>query len=164
MAAFAVPALADDPTPSTNDNNIAEGWAHFNVTATLYNRITVNLVQPNDYFACFEFRSDGDTSQAYDSTGPNGGDNWNTEILDGLYPYECLSTISSLEKTLYASDYVEIRFVFGGEGDERFGWERLDVADDVSDKVTCKSGGWETYGFDSQGQCVRFLTSGKDSR
>ena len=28
----------------------------------------------------------------------------------------------------------------------------------------CKDGGWERYGFKNQGQCVRFVETGKDSR
>ncbi len=28
----------------------------------------------------------------------------------------------------------------------------------------CKKGGWRTYGFRNQGQCIRFVNTGKDSR
>lgn len=31
-------------------------------------------------------------------------------------------------------------------------------------KNDCKKGGWEDYGFKNQGQCVRFVNTGKDSR
>ena len=31
-------------------------------------------------------------------------------------------------------------------------------------KDDCKGGGWEQYGFRNQGQCVRFIETGKDSR
>jgi len=31
-------------------------------------------------------------------------------------------------------------------------------------KDDCKNGGWEQYGFRNQGQCVRFIETGKDSR
>jgi len=31
-------------------------------------------------------------------------------------------------------------------------------------KNDCKQGGWEQYGFKNQGQCVRFIETGKDSR
>lgn len=31
-------------------------------------------------------------------------------------------------------------------------------------KDDCKDGGWETFGFSNQGQCVRFVETGKDSR
>lgn len=31
-------------------------------------------------------------------------------------------------------------------------------------KNECKNGGWENYGFKNQGQCVKFVETGKDSR
>ena len=31
-------------------------------------------------------------------------------------------------------------------------------------KNDCKKGGWEEYGFSNQGQCIRFVNTGKDSR
>jgi len=30
--------------------------------------------------------------------------------------------------------------------------------------VQCKNGGWESLGFRNQGQCMRFVETGKDSR
>ena len=35
---------------------------------------------------------------------------------------------------------------------------------DPQTKDDCKKGGWEDYGFRNQGQCVRFIETGKDSR
>jgi hypothetical protein len=35
---------------------------------------------------------------------------------------------------------------------------------DPTDKEQCKNGGWENFGFKNQGQCVRFVETGKDSR
>jgi hypothetical protein len=35
---------------------------------------------------------------------------------------------------------------------------------DPEDKDDCRDGGWDRYGFRNQGQCVRFLEAGKDSR
>ena len=35
---------------------------------------------------------------------------------------------------------------------------------DPQTKSDCKDGGWEAYGFRNQGQCVRFVGTGKDSR
>lgn len=39
----------------------------------------------------------------------------------------------------------------------------ITVADPTS-KDDCKDGGWEAYGFRNQGQCVRFVETGEDSR
>lgn len=38
------------------------------------------------------------------------------------------------------------------------------VANDPTTKDQCKKGGWEAFGFKNQGQCVRFVETGKDSR
>ena len=38
------------------------------------------------------------------------------------------------------------------------------AAVDPDTKKDCKKGGWEAFGFRNQGQCVRFVNSGKDSR
>ncbi len=35
---------------------------------------------------------------------------------------------------------------------------------DPAGKDACKKGGWEAFGFKNQGQCVRFIETGKDSR
>lgn len=36
--------------------------------------------------------------------------------------------------------------------------------EEVDSKAQCVDGGWEDAGFRNQGQCVRFVTTGKDSR
>ena len=38
------------------------------------------------------------------------------------------------------------------------------AAADPQNKDQCKDGGWESYGFANQGQCVRYVQTGKDSR
>ena len=35
---------------------------------------------------------------------------------------------------------------------------------DPETKDDCKNGGWEDYGFRNQGQCIRFVNTGQDSR
>jgi hypothetical protein len=47
------------------------------------------------------------------------------------------------------------RVVFGGS---------ISFQTDPLTKEDCKDGGWETYGFRNQGQCVRFVQTGEDSR
>ncbi|HSK24054.1 MAG TPA: hypothetical protein VK906_12795 [Egicoccus sp.] len=51
------------------------------------------------------------------------------------------------------------------------GDHELDLTDDGDDgdedpttKDDCKRGGWEDYGFRNQGQCIKFVNTGKDSR
>ena len=40
----------------------------------------------------------------------------------------------------------------------------LDQDQDPVAKVDCKDGGWEEAGFRNQGQCIRFVNTGQDSR
>ena len=149
------PAMAD-PTPSTNDDNRAAGWAHVNLLSTAPGAVTLEFVSTRGFASCFEYRTDGDTSQVLPD---NGGNNYNTDITDGLYPFTCESNTTSI-KTLFADEYVEVRMVFGAESDERFDWTRFDVEGIES----CKKGGWQEYGFRNQGQCIRFANTQKDSR
>lgn len=151
VAAMALPALAavTAVTPSTNDINKTNGWAHFVPTTVGVGEVTVQFISTRAFASCFEYRSDGDRSQGT-------GDNYNTDIVDGLYPFTCLSN-STVDKTLYADEYVEIRMVFGGERDERFDWTRVDVGT----KSSCKDGGWEALGYKNQGACVSAVVSNR---
>lgn len=38
------------------------------------------------------------------------------------------------------------------------------IVNDPVNKDDCKNGGWDEYGFKNQGQCIRFVNTGKDSR
>lgn len=39
-----------------------------------------------------------------------------------------------------------------------------DAPADPTEKNQCKKGGWEEFGFKNQGQCIRFVNTGQDSR
>lgn len=105
-------------TPSTNEENRTKGWAHFNVTETRVGEVDIEFVSTRNFSSCFEYRSDGE--------GPVSPDNPNPAIEDGLWPYVCVNN-ETVTETLSALEYVEIRMVFGAEGDERFDWTRVDV-------------------------------------
>lgn len=89
--------------------------------------ITVELSAPNNWLSCFEYRTDGDTSQRI-------GNNYNP-IYDDLYPFWCLKN-QTVQKTISADEYAEIRMVFGAEGDERFDWTRFDVLFNRTAEIT----------------------------
>lgn len=120
--ATVVSAEVNTVTPSTNDNNKTNGWAHVNVTPKV-GEVELEFVNPRSLWSCFEYRTDGDTSQVIST---NGGVNYNNDIVDGLYPYFCLNDESRTE-SIMANEYIEVRMVFGGERDERFDWTRFDV-------------------------------------
>ena len=106
-------------TPSTNDENRTNGWAHFNVSDPRVGEVDIEFVSTRSFFSCFEYRSDGE-----DTADPR--DNFNTDIEDGLWPFLCVNN-QTVTRTLSALEYVEIRMVFGAERDERFDWTRVEV-------------------------------------
>jgi len=105
-------------TPSTNDQNRTEGWAHFDVLDTRVGEVEIAFVSTRNFYSCFEYRADGE--------GPNSPSNYNPDIEDGLWDSVCVNN-ETKTMTLSASEYVEIRMVFGAERDERFDWTRVDV-------------------------------------
>ena len=113
----------NDPMASTNDDNIANGWANF-VATPGSGSVDVTFTQPRNFAACFEYRTDGDVSQKIGDT------NYGPGIYDGLYPFVCLNnatTGTSMMTFGPTIGYVEFRMVFGAEGDERFDWTRVDA-------------------------------------
>ncbi len=110
-------------TPSTNDINRTNEWAHVNQISMGVGTTDLQFVSTRGFWSCFEYRTDGDTSQVISA---NGGVNYNTDITDGLYPYYCQNNNFRTESIL-ANEYVEVRMVFDAERDERFDWTRFDV-------------------------------------
>ena len=156
----AVSADVTTVTPSTNEINKTNGWAHVDVVSTGVGNVVLNFVNPRSLWSCFEYRTDGDTSQKKSDT------NYNTDVNDGLYPFFCVNN-SYKTATLYAYEYVEIRMVFGGETDERFDWTRINVIPIPANKEQCKDDGWKGFTgpdglpFINQGQCIQFVLTGK---
>ena len=151
-------ASAGHVTPSTNDENKDKGWAHFEVLDVGIGFADIKFVSTRDFLSCFEYRSDGEAT-------PYEDENFNEDIEDGLWPFVCVNNSTEV-LNLEANEYVEIRMVFGAETDERFDWTRVDVlpAQDAQTRNDCMNGGWEDFGFKNQGQCVRYVNTGKDSR
>ena len=52
----------------------------------------------------------------------------------------------------------------GAEGENGSIEITFDEITDPTSKDECKKGGWEAFGFSNQGQCIRFVNTGKDSR
>lgn len=77
------------------------------------------------------------------ATAP-AGDNFIRELFLNSYNYG-LDTFPNLNNDSYAAHW-------------HVGIE------DPTDKEQCKNGGWEAYGFKNQGQCIRFVNTGQDSR
>jgi hypothetical protein len=147
--------------PSTNDINRTKEpvpWAHVDQVTVGIGTTDLQFISTRAFFSCFEYRTDGHESQKISGTNPN------SEVGDGLYPYVCVIG-NTTTLTIEADEFVEVRLAFGGERDERFDWTRFDVLpNDPQTRADCKRGGWVTYGFRNQGQCIRFVNTGQDSR
>jgi hypothetical protein len=148
-------------TPSTNEINEAHvpQWAHVIYVDVVVGQVTLDFVAPRGFYSCFEYRIDL-------AAAPTSDPNYNPGITDGLWPFTCpggASGNSTEQMILTADEYVDVRMVFGGETDERFAWTRFYVLTPPN-RDDCKHGDWQALGFRNQGQCVRWVETGKDSR
>ena len=116
-------AAVNAVTPSTNDINRTNGWAHVDQLSQGPGTTNLQFISSRSFYSCFEYRTDGDTNQILSE---NGGVNPNPSVTDGLYPYVCENN-SSETLTIHANAYVEVRMVFGAEADERFDWTTFNV-------------------------------------
>ena len=122
LGVFATPLSAytsANPTYSTNGYNRTHGGPYVTMTRFGFHSTTLTFVNPNPYYACFEYRTDGDVSQ---KIGPT---NYNPAIGDGLYPFVCLATAGTQTMTFQFNRYVEVRSVFGAERNWDFDWTRF---------------------------------------
>jgi hypothetical protein len=163
LGLLAGPASAEvnSTFPSTNDINRTKEpvpWAHVDQVTVGIGTTDLQFVSSRAFDSCFEYRTDGDTTQKISQT------NYNPAVTDGLYPYFCVNNGIDT-RTIEADAYVEVRLAFGAESDERFDWTRFDVLpNDPHTRAECKNGGWATFGFRNQGQCIRYVNTGRDSR
>ena len=160
VAVLSGSALAYD-FPNTNDDNIAEGLPHVLKMGDAPGEVTLKFVNDTNSLSFFEYRIDGQVLTSGTAHPVVTGDYIYPGVsVDG----RGISEPVTVTRDFSATEKVEVRLALGGERDWDFDWTEFDVAADVGDKMECMSGGWEAYGFENQGQCVRFLTSGKDSR
>lgn len=68
-------------TPSTNDANRTNGWAHVDEVSVARGEVTLRFISTRAFASCFEYRTDGDTSQVL---AEHGGANYNPAVTDGL--------------------------------------------------------------------------------
>ena len=106
-------------TPSTNDINRANGWAHVNQVSQGVGTTDLQFVSTQAFWSCFEYRIDNESNTV---TGANP----NTNITDGRWTQVCVNN-SQLTKTIQANEFIDVRMVYGAETDERFDWTRFDV-------------------------------------
>lgn len=105
--------------PSTNDANRTRGRHYVEQVSMSEGETELRFVNPRAWWACYEYRTDGDTSQALGTPNPN------TQVAD-RYPHLCVNN-NTLTQTFQAIAFVEIRSTFGAERDDDFDWTRFDV-------------------------------------
>jgi len=120
VLAYVYPSTNADNKNGTNSARPGVIGPHVNLVESNVGEVTLEFVMPSAYWACFEYRSDGNTTQAID---PNHYNPW---LDDDLYPYICLNN-DVAEQTISADEYVEVRLAFGGERDWDFDWTRFDT-------------------------------------
>lgn len=160
LGTTAAPALAYE-FPSTNEANEAAGLPHVELVGQDIGEVTLRFVNDTNSLAFFEYRIDG---QVLTSGEPH-------PVVDGdvIYPgvgvdSRGIDTPVTVDRTFEADETVEVRLALGGERDWDFDWVTFEVPADASAKADCKQGGWEEFGFRNQGQCIRYVNTGKDSR
>lgn len=121
------PVTSPGVTPSTNADNKTLGWAYAELAEARTGEVELDFYQPRGGFvSCFEYRSD--LEAATSTTNHNPG------VTDGLWGFYCVNSAES--HTISATGFVDIRMVFGAEGDERFDWTRFYALPDTDAPVT----------------------------
>jgi hypothetical protein len=149
--------------PSTNDANRTAGLPHVNEVSKGPGTVTLEFVNATNSLAFFEYRIDGATVGT--TTHP---------VVDGdvIHPGVCVDgrnasicSAGPVEREFSATATVEVRLALGGERDWDFDWTTFTVGATAPDvPVTaddCRNGGWREFGFRNQGQCIRFVNTGK---
>jgi hypothetical protein len=153
-AAFASPA---EFPQSTNEINTPL-LPHVTQVSTGPGTVTLRFVNETNSLAYFEYRIDGVVVT---------GDPHEYLLGDEIeYPGVCVDgrvnpvcAAGPVEWTFNANEKVEIRFALGGENDWFFDWTEFTVGSKPTTKNDCKRGGWMTFGFRNQGECIRFVNT-----
>jgi len=74
------------------------------------------------------------------------------------------NTTDDIATTVGGNRYAWFSHIDAANGIEVDNHSLYQVADAPETKMDCKKGGWEAFGFRNQGQCIRFVNTGKDSR
>ncbi len=149
--------------PSTNDDNRVAGHPHVNQVGTGPGTVTLEFVNDTNSLAFFEYRLDGVTVGTTPHPVVTGDVIHPGVCVDGRPAPACAA--GPVVQTFSAAATVEVRLALGGERDWDFDWVSFEVGPvDPATAADCKRRGWETFGFRNQGQCIRFVKTGRDSR
>jgi hypothetical protein len=153
--------------PSTNDANRAAGLPHVNEVEKGPGTVTLEFVNETNSLVFFEYRLDGATIGSVPHEVVTGDVVHPGVCIDNRAILEPVCTSDPVVRTFSTDATVEVRLALGGERDWDFDWTEFTVGSapaDPTTKADCTRGGWQTFGFRNQGQCIRFVNTGKDSR
>lgn len=126
--------------------------------------VTLTFINNTDYRYVFDHRVDDESpsgtfsfSDDTISDGPCAGRKWG--------PYYNLTSVSADSKkvTVEATHKVEAQAVLGPEQNYYTCWKTF-YPEQPETKNDCKRGSWADYHFRNQGQCIRYVNTGEDSR
>lgn len=126
-------------TPSTNDINRINEWAHVDQTSISVGTTDLQFISTRAFWSCFEYRVDNEPNTVL-------GANPNPNITDGRWTQVCVNN-SQVTKTIPASGFVDVRMVYGAETDERFDWTRFNVLYPRVAEITAPTSGQDIYGL-----------------
>ncbi len=129
-------------TPSTNDINRTNGWAHVNQLSVGVGTTDLQFISTRTFWSCFEYRVDNEANTV---PGPNP----NPSVTDGRWTQVCVNN-SSVTKTIPAVEFIDVRMVYGAETDERFDWTRFEVLPVPyarTAEITSPTSGQDVYGL-----------------
>lgn len=173
FAFVAVPFVSADhePFPSTNEQNRdkevpgreGQDAPHVNQLSVGIGEVELEFVNMAPGLAFFEYRIDGEVLTS-GTPHPLNDPAFPYIHDDFIYPGVAVNSGNTETMTFEANEKVEVRLALGGERDWDFDWVTFEVLPDAQTKDDCKKGGWEEFGFRNQGQCIRFVNTGMDSR
>lgn len=147
-----------------NDDNRENERPHVNIDVD-GTEVTLEFVNPTEFAWSFDYRVDGEPEGTEDqwtgdtiSEGPLEGEDFGLRYEPVTLVGEGSETV-----TVTATELVEVRLARGAEQMWYFDWIEIAV-EQPETKADCKQGGFADYGFRNQGQCIRYVNTGKDSR
>jgi hypothetical protein len=127
--------------------------------------VTLEFVNPTRFTWLFDLQIDGEPEGTEDqctdqeiSQGPLEG-----QCFGLRYEPITLGQEESETRVVTAREEVRVRLARGPEQGWYFDWLTIDPERPEA-RGDCMRGGHADYGFRNQGQCVRFVNTGKDSR
>ena len=138
-----------------------------------FGEVTLKFVNDTNSLAFFEYRIDGETVGETEHPVVNTNVNHPTsdkaaDKTDVIHPgvsVDGQGVDKQVEtQTFEADETVDIRLALGGERDWDFDWTTFEVLADAQTKQDCKRGGFADFDFRNQGQCIRYVNTGQDSR